>query len=600
MSRTKVLPLNWFPKKFDAGAIDGEGAKKLLGTPAVEPAAVLVREMAQNSWDARGTAAEISFILNLRRLDAEIVDVLRHHVFTADATGTGIRELLDKDEVWALEVIDRGTVGLGGPVRNDLAVPDGVSTNFIDLVFNIGSTKSDPHSGGNYGFGKTISYSISEVGAVLIWSRCRTDEGVQDRLIGSAIGEAFDRDGKRHTGRHWWGRVPTRDRVEPVVDDDAAELGGLVFSRGFQANETGTSQLILQPRLGGATAKQNTDLLLRAVLWNLWPKLLQDQQERPRMRIQLQVDGVDQAIPAIEEHPVLSGHADCLRAVRAMQGDMAHPSTSWNVDVQEIWLGKPKKLLGHLALTKYPADDRALAAAELEPSRGVTLMRHEAELVVKTQLGPRHSTPGFQWAGVFKPINDVDASFAAAEPPAHDDWSTAHIRDAVAKRDVNVAFKRMREAVDEYLAPPRTESDDAPTSAATVGDMLAGMLGGIDGSGPSTRGSGSRPGGKRAARPKVLLAPVKDEPSEPGWARSTVAFEVQDAPATGARVQVDLRVGVDGGSEDGGDVIRIVGWRGQGPHADFQFLPGMKVEYVYEYRDDLAIDIDARVVAEDA
>ena len=60
--------LGWFPKQFSPGDIDGVGAKRLLGTPNINPAWVLVREMGQNSWDARGTSPSIDFILNLRLL----------------------------------------------------------------------------------------------------------------------------------------------------------------------------------------------------------------------------------------------------------------------------------------------------------------------------------------------------------------------------------------------------------------------------------------------------------------------------------------------------------------------------------------------------
>ncbi|MGY0388914.1 hypothetical protein ACWZJV_18260 [Nocardioides sp. WG-D5] len=594
-----TAPLSWFPKQFDAGAINGEGAKKLLGTPAVSPADVLVREMAQNSWDARGDAAEIAFTMNLRKLSPAVVSVLREQVFTGAATGTGLRELLTRPEVWALEISDRGTVGLGGPIRNDLAVTPGVSTNFIDLVFNVGSTKSDPHAGGNYGFGKTISYSVSEVGAVLIWSRCRDEAEVQDRLIGSAIGEAFDRGGKRYTGRHWWGRAIDGDRVEPILGREASTVGSDVFSHGFNDGATGTSQLVLSPVLGGVDREADVDMLVKATLYNLWPKLLRDQRDRSRMNIRIQIDGAEVPVPAVETHPVLSGYADCLQAVRAAQAGWPTPTAAWKVDVHEIRSQRPIKLLGHLALTRYPLDERAADAAGIDPGRGVTMMRHEAELVVTTSLQQTLTTAGFQWAGVFKPVNEVDASFAKAEPPAHDDWLTQHIKDPRMKRDVNISFTRMKEAVDQFLAPPSAASRDVATSAAAVGDMLAGMLAGIEGPGPSTRTPEAKGGaGKRAARPRAVVESVQREHASPGWRRTTLTLTAEDLPAVGATVRVTLRVGIDGGSEEGDDVIRVVGWSDSTAGNDRTFLPGAKSHFVYESREDLAIDVDASVVNE--
>ena len=118
--------LGWFPKRFSPGDIDGTGAQRLLGTPHIAPAWVLVREMGQNSWDARGSSSSIDFILNLRLLTGPVMEILRRRIFTGDPPRTRLAELLRHDQIWALEVSDRGTVGLGGPIRNDLAVDSGV------------------------------------------------------------------------------------------------------------------------------------------------------------------------------------------------------------------------------------------------------------------------------------------------------------------------------------------------------------------------------------------------------------------------------------------------------------------------------------------
>ena len=273
--------LGWFPKQFSPGDIDGVGAKRLLGTPNIDPAWVLVREMGQNSWDARGASPSIDFILNLRLLRGPVMEILRRRIFTDDPPKTGLAELLRHDEIWALEVSDRGTVGLGGPIRNDLAVDPGVDTDFIDLVFNIGAPRDVYLGGGTYGFGKTISYVTSSVGTILIWSRCEGSSGLEHRLIGSAIGDGFNMDGLRFTGRHWWGNViASEGRVEPVVGDLAEELGEAVFAARFDRDLTGTSILILDPQLGGDSPEKNVKLLAEAVVWNLWPKLLAEQSGR--------------------------------------------------------------------------------------------------------------------------------------------------------------------------------------------------------------------------------------------------------------------------------------------------------------------------------
>lgn len=481
--------LGWFPKQFSPGDIDGVGAKRLLGTPTIDAASVLVREMGQNSWDARGKSPGIDFILNLRLLEEPELESLRRRIFTGNAPKTGLAELLRRDKIWALEVSDRWTTGLGGPIRNDLAIEPGADTDFIDLVFNIGTPRDVRLGGGTYGFGKTISYVASSVGTILIWSRCEGFDGLEYRLIGSAIGDAFNMNGLRYTGRHWWGNTgASGGRVEPAVGDLAKELGEAVFASQFVSDATGTSILIIDPELGGDSPEKNVDLLANAVVWNLWPKLLANQGRRSRMNISVRLNGSPIEVPAIERHPVLSGPAECLLAVRAAQAgcDPADLPLRYPVTVEEIWLRRPVKLLGHLALTRYPFPPRSEFPI---PSHSVTYMRHQAELVVRYAKGEKLDVEGFQWAGVFKPVSEVDDSFALSEPPAHDDWVPQAVDDKSKRSEVKTALIRIREAAERYLAPrkPSVASSEAPPSAAHVGDMLADLLGGLEGSAPSTR-----------------------------------------------------------------------------------------------------------------
>lgn len=597
--------LDWFPKQFGPGDIDGVGARRLLGTPSIDPAWILARETGQNSWDARGASTVIDFTMNLKRLDRTVMAVLRERIFTGDTPGTGLPELLRREEVWALEISDRGTVGLGGPIRNDRAVDPGEDTNFIDLVFNIGAPRDVHLGGGTYGFGKTISYVASSVGTILIWSHCEGPHGLEHRLIGTAIGDGYDWQGCRYTGRHWWGAVVAEDnRVEPVVGEPARELAELVFTTHFKGRNTGTNILILDPRLGGASPEEDVQLLAEAVTWNLWPKLLTDQTGRSRMRISVQFDGRPVPLPGIEDHPVLSGHAQCLLAVRATQaGDRPAPPSRYPVEVHEIWCRSPRTLLGHLALTRYP-----MPRGVEYPSHSITLMRHQAELVVKSLERRELDVEGFQWAGVFKPVASVDDSFAMAEPPAHDDWVPRAVTDKPRRREVNVALQQVRKTVDEWLTPLPIDRSEAgtPPSVAHIGDMLAGLLAGLEGPAPSTRStatsaSSSTGAGRRAARPQAELRGSSRAPApEAGWTRTTVDVLLTDAASDGAVVEVVVRVGVDGGSMDDASAVRVVGWHddaGGPPDPRPQRLPpGGLRRYTFDALSDLAIDVQTRLV----
>jgi hypothetical protein len=509
---------------------------------------------------------------------------------------------------------------LTGPIRNDRAVDPGEDTNFIDLILNVGAPRDVHLGGGTYGFGKTIAYVISSVGTVLVWSRCEGPDGLEHRLIGTAIGDAFDRQGCRYTGRHWWGvAIPAEGRVEPLVGESARDLAEQVFEARYPDRSTGTSILILDPKLGGSSREEDAQLLAEAVTWNLWPKLMEDQPERSRMRIGVQLDGRQVNLPSIEDHPVLSGHAQCLVAVRATQAvdhcDGGHPSPTarFPVSVHEIWCKLPMTLLGHLALTRYPVPHGANA-----PSHSVTLMRHQAELVVRQLERRELDVDGFQWAGVFKPVAAVDDSFAIAEPPAHDDWIPKAIEDKARRREVNVALQRIKETVDEWLTPrthERSGGGENP-SAAGLADMLAGLVAGLDGSGPSSRSTsaiagaapsaatppgGARGGGRRAARPRAeLLETTQIVLPDRGWTRTTIDVQLSDAAAAGALVDVIVRVGIDGGSLEDDSAIRVLGWL-TGPDGAFdpepQHLPpGGVRRYTFDARSDLAIDVQTRLM----
>jgi hypothetical protein len=372
------------------------------------------------------------------------------------------------------------------------------------------------------------------------------------------------------------------------------------------------------------------------------------------MNISVQLNGKPIALPSIEHHPSLSGHAQCLLAVRAVQAgsDLRNLRFRYPIEIQEIWLERPLTLLGHLALARYPLPARAES-----PSHSITLMRHQAELVVRYFERQELNVEGFQWAGVFKPVAEIDDSFALAEPPAHDDWIPQAIQDKRRRREVNVALRRIKEASDRFSSPVRDimPDQDTPPSAAHVGDMLADLLGGLEGSAPSTRtvpyrptesatresteaetsgvigsdarqtadatasgppenatvgsagtasshpsGTNASGGGRRDARPRVeVVGASHTATADRGWTRTTIYVQLAPGARTAAMVDVSVRVGVDGGSLDDSQVIRIVGWTdsfsGTYDPLPQEIPPGVIRNFVYEARSDLAIDVETKL-----
>lgn len=605
--------LTWFPKQFGVGDIDGEGAQRLLGTPDLAPVSVLVRETAQNSWDARLRGQELEFTMNLRLLTPEEIRTLRERVFTRDAGPIPVAATLDRGDTWALEISDRGAKGLGGPVRNDLAIPAGQRTDFIDLVLNIGSPR-DVHLGaGTYGFGKTIAYTTSGVGTVLIWSRTEHEGMPQHRLIASAFGPSFEKDGMRYTGRHWWGEVPAdRDRVEPLVGSEAAALGENLFARHFEGEETGTSLLILDPVLGGDDRESDANSLVESALWHLWPKLVEPSRGRDRMRISVQLNGRPLHIPDPATHPVLSAFVDALSAVRRAQGE-GGPEPVNPTEVVTIEMRRPIRTLGHLAVTRFPKIEWEATAKEIvplnEPVSHVALMRHDAELLVRYWERPTLNSPALQWCAVFKPSVDADDAFALSEPPSHDDWVASSVKDKSLRQVVNVALRRIREHVDEMLAPdmPTTESSrQGAPSVAELADSLASLMGPVSGSAPGGRRSTSRhstrSGGPRVVVGEQILGSATD-------GHRLIALECKlRSDGDAHRVTAEVRVGVEGGVAEADEEVRALGWTGRrpdldGPQLDLELAapllqPDQAAWFVAEVTDDLLADVDFRISKE--
>lgn len=207
------------------GALAAEGAENLLGRPRLDPLVVLVREAVQNSWDARrDDISPVGFSVQGRHLQEEQCRQLRAQVFSDPPKAAGrLREVLVRDDILLLSLTDTGTSGLGGPIRADRPPGRHEPSNFVDLMFNIGQPAERAFGGGTYGFGRTISYVVSEARAVLVHSRTKAGRRRESRFIAAAFSDHFTQGNQRFTGRHWWGR-PATGSIEPVVGDEADTL----------------------------------------------------------------------------------------------------------------------------------------------------------------------------------------------------------------------------------------------------------------------------------------------------------------------------------------------------------------------------------------
>lgn len=560
--------LEWCPKMYSAGDIDGAGLRKLLGASHHAPLALLVRETIQNSWDAsrRDDGSPLfgeppRWTFELRHLTATEAEGLRSSFSTLDVPGTTLAEALSGD-VRVFEISDRRTVGLGGPLHYDEAIPPGVPTDFIDLVYNVGAPQDTAGGGGTYGFGKIAAFGVSECATVLYRTQPLVGERPGDspspRLIGSTVGDHFNLDGRRYTGRHWWGRNDD-GHPRPIVGNDVDDLAAELFRHDFAERDTGTSILVVQPQLDGMAPEAVVKHIVDAVLWNAWPKLIpREEGAQPPMLVDVRLDGEVVEVPDPAELRPFSGFASALHAVRssiAGHGETEPRLEGNTVDVSrhEFRSGNPARLVGHVAVARCfaPGVEQVEDEAHLDvyspagfrgASRHLALMR-EPELIVTYLEGPP-AGPGMEWCGVFRPCPELDRHFAEAEPPSHDDWLVGRVEDRSGKIFVKRGRQHgPRELFRELFTPVGRANASGPTrSLAHIADQLGHLVG--QGQRPTKGGARSRSSG--GSRGDVRILGSRPVALPDGTGGVMVDFEV---PRQGM-VTVEASVGLAGGSSD--------------------------------------------------
>ena len=470
-----------------SGTITAEGLLNTMGRPKLSATEMLIRESLQNSWDAgRIAGVQPHYAIRLFTPDSEQIEAYRHF-FTDRPTGElcpvrrGLDYFFSSESPVLMEISDRGTVGLGGPTRAD----GDDAGDFANFLRNIGKPRDVEQGGGTYGFGKSSFYLMSGPQLLIVDTLTRDGDREERRLLAHAAGESFNHEGRHYTGRHWWGVSSTEipDFVEPALDGDAAAIAQSLGFSSREAGDTGTSLMLLDPRLEDLVDLQAgsafglTDELRRRIgfrlqemlLWWCWPKLVRDVDDVAPMRINIDCFGEDFSPPDPDSVPQLFGFAEALRQARQKREEDAVRSMS------------PKKLSGHLvisdrklgALVPDQRWKRVLGEEALIPEAmaHVALLR-PAELVVRYEAGRVSEGDDNEWTGVFRCSDEpeIEEAFALSEPPAHDDWEPSQRLTRTQKVIVNTALKRLR-----FERLNRSGRNQAEPAGSTEGDSVASL-----------------------------------------------------------------------------------------------------------------------------
>lgn len=547
---------SWWSQPFaPEGSATAGGILRQLGRPGLDELTILVREAAQNSWDAR-RGDTVDFAVSFEKLGDR---------FRAwEAVGLPPRTLPEIQlgpESWIIRVSDRGTYGLRGPVRASQRPGEDEGNDFVQFLRNVGEPRDSELGGGTYGFGKGIFYRLSRAAAILVDSRVQTTHGLERRIMGAALGEDFYEEDLRYTGRHWWGRIAQDEIPDPLTGEQAEALAADLGLPGFAGDDTGSDIIVLLPDFGARakddseapldrTAAEAADHVVSALLWNLWPKM---GGESPSMRFTVAVDGKELIVPEPSRIPELRPFVHALGSIRHGAG---------------LEYRRGATVIGEFHAVLFPSEIASREQfAEAKPFLGspkhVARMR-AAELVVDYIEGEVEIDPAYGYGAVFRAGKDVDDTFANAEPPTHDQW----IEQGLDRHDLSIVrgARIWIRARLRALYEKTTINGDAAPGLGGLASRLASLIPTISATGASPsapRARGGSTGGKGTSqRARILGEPtVLFKGSEP------YVFARVELPSRWRtdRLRGDARVVLEGGGREaeppaGERVPFIVGW----------------------------------------
>lgn len=496
---------SWYSQPFPPeGAGLAEGIRNQLGRPEMDLLTILVRESAQNSWDARrrNRIGPVDYRIDMWTVGPAHAEAWRE-LLLRDAPlneQLPLRESLTRASIRVMAVSDRGTTGLGGPTRADTAVTQ--DHDFVSFVRNIGEPRDTELGGGTYGFGKGIFYLISKPGTVLLHTRCETERGLETRLMGCALWKSYvatEIDGdRRYTGRHWWGDV-SGEVVEPLIGAEADAMAHRLGLRPFKPDETGTSIVVIDPHLENLEPAGAAEYLADTIAWHLWPKMLDGPDEPPAMRFSVICDNTEYPVPDPRRTLPLKLFVSAYEEVRGADGT-------------ELECYRPRRVLGRLGLVKRPLPvwepTRASQAAGIENVVHHVCLMRPAELVVTYHPGPKPPSEHLSYAGVFKADPAMDEIYAKAEPPTHDAWHPQSL-EGRESTFVRTTFTRIKEKLDGLLdLGGLSRGGSAEIALGAASTMFSALVGGVWGTGGSTDYAG--PGASQAPSTESMSAVNRD------------------------------------------------------------------------------------------
>jgi len=497
----------WHPEQVsEGGSVIGELFLKLLtqGINELSEPELLVRETAQNSWDAREKTLKCMTPMSFRVSDLKVAFEVRDELktFFSDAAefGSGqsrpgyptvLRELwkrLCREDSSVLYVRDVGTAGLGGPTNARTVAPSGVIDRYVRFLLNVGQANEDESAGGSYGLGRSVFWRMSSCQTVIVYTRFMEGGSYRSRLIGSSIGGQFDLEGSRYTGRHWWSGY---ENGRPYEDTDAEGWARRLGFEPYDGVTTGTTVMVIAPSTPGGSRDLAT-ALVKSIEYHLWPKYVSLTGRSPEESMTFQVlhnseKYVPRDGPELEGSP-LGKHVEAFKLGRT--GQTLKGPWQFSATLDHDFRGVNLRTIGRLSVVKTmpgihePSSAGAGAASDSDPEEDskdltsvvedrfahladtVALMRTPELIVGYKRI--KNPVPDVVLAGVFKATEAANGYLRRCESATHTEWSPTVPRNGedgtnVPKRVAKAFEKRFIEKIEDWFPKPG-EPTVAPSS----------------------------------------------------------------------------------------------------------------------------------------
>jgi len=484
------------------GGVVADVMANSIATSTYSQAETFLRETLQNACDQkRDDASQIDFVVDVFQVAGQKKKLI-DEFFSEARLGQdplGFSKLKESKTFEAMVVADRGTVGLVGPVDASI---DETPSNFAGFFFNVGRQSSESSSGGSFGLGRTVLTNASEYSTILVYSQFLQKGKICKRFMGMAIRGTFAHGGRRYTGRHWFGKEPSKNSglVSPFEDLDAENYAKAFGMLDYLGNETGFVAMVIgnalitnpdSPTLSKSQREEAIkDIQLAACIYG-WPHMLGSKRNRSvNFKFCLNGNPISEMDPS--KMPGLSEFVKCYEALN---------SQTEGVESRDIYFspgGAKKEPTGKLTWLNIPTSqsDREWAKRGSIPLSAVALMR-QANFVVK-YLEVTQKLDQISTRGIFKSNSSFDSDFRKSEPVAHDDWVPSKLQlKPNARNPIKQTIENIKENFKE-LAGIKGEFQDGSASVI-LGNVVGRLLDGLTLTGPPKppppSGGGSGGGG---------------------------------------------------------------------------------------------------------